>query len=178
MENAADLYYAAEKYDIQDIRDISFKFMIENCHEANTHLLLKTAKSFNLADLEATCISFFSKHTYYVLSRHLVLNVNDEVLSEFLSLESLSIQYEYELYVALEIMVRSKRLSIYSKSLSQIRFLTMKSDDILSCDLLSVEEKCTVIANIEVLKHHKSAMVPMPSHLSTETKPRGRLALE
>lgn len=172
MENTIGLYYAAEKYDIQDIRDIAYKFMMENCNEANTYLLFKAARAFNLSNLEATCMSFFMEHTYLVLSHHLGLDVNDEVTSEFMALEGLSLLHEYELYLTLEVMVQSGKLSNYSKCLSQIRFLTMESKEIMKCDLLSVEEQCGVIANIEVLKHHEEPIVPMPSHLSSETKSR------
>lgn len=46
--NAPDLYYAAEKYDIPDIRQMSIKFMIDNCHKGTIHFLMPKAKLFNL----------------------------------------------------------------------------------------------------------------------------------
>lgn len=172
IENAADLCNAAEKYDIQDILEISKKFMIEHCHEGNNHFLLKTAKMFNLPDLEKTCKTCFMKQTYKVLSFHFNLTMNDETLSELFALKTLSIENEFELYLALEIMVQSKKLSNYSKCLSKIRFLTMETRDVLICNLLSPQEKNAVAANIEAINHQEVAMLPMPSRVSTETKSR------
>lgn len=179
MENAIGLYYAAEKYDIADICDIAYKFMMENCNESNLYMLFKMAKAFNLANLEARCLSFLQENTYNVLLYFLgINNLNDDVLSEFMVPESLSVKHEYELYIALEIMVQSEKLSSYSQCLALIRFLEMDSENIMNCDLLSVEEKFAVIANIEVLKHHEVPIVPMSSHLSKEIKPRKKIEFQ
>lgn len=172
---AADLYYAAEKYDIGDIRNISKKFMLDNCHVGNMYYLLSKAKLFNFPDLEMKCKAIFMEQTYEALTVCLLGRNNYKVLSEFFSLENLSIlSCEYELYLTLETMVQSKKLLDYSNSLSKIRFLTMETKDILTCDLLTDKEKVRVVGNIEVLKHRETAVLSMPLHLSTKTNARKR----
>lgn len=168
----ADLYYAAEKYDIKDIREICKKFMIDHCDIGNTHFLLGKAKLFNLPVLEAICKTTFANNTYMTLLSHLKLNLDDEILSEFYALEALSIFGEYDLYIALEAVVDNETLPCHIKCLGKIRFLTMKIKDVLTCNLLSAEDKCAVIANIEALKHRETATISMPAYLSKETKPR------
>lgn len=127
----ADLYYAAEKYDINDIRELCKHFMIVHCHQKNIRLLLKTAKLYNFPELETKCKKIFADttYTYLTMNSYIRLEFDDEIFSEFLSLEQLSVWQEFDLYIALEAMVDNKDLPTHLKCLSKIRFLTMESDD-------------------------------------------------
>lgn len=167
-----DLYYAAEKYDIKDIRELSKKFIIDNCHDGNTHLLLEKAKLFNLPDLEAKCKDVFQNETYYVLASHISLYVNGRYFHECFDLEYLAVKTEFDLYMFLQALVDNQILLDYSKFLSKIRFLTINTIDVLSCELLSDKEKIAVISNIEAKKFQKTPKYPMPGHLSAEHEPR------
>uniref|UniRef100_A0A336MWU7 CSON002446 protein n=1 Tax=Culicoides sonorensis TaxID=179676 RepID=A0A336MWU7_CULSO len=169
---AADLYYAAEKYDIEDIRNLSSNFMIKNCHAGNVHLLFQKAKMFNLTELEKTCKNYFAQNTYAVLASHIGLLVKDDTLSELFALENLRIKYEFELYLALQVMSERNIIDDHSKCLKQIRFLTMDTRTVLLCDLIDSEDKCSIISNIEALKYHERSILEMPSDISTETKSR------
>ncbi|XP_063700867.1 BTB/POZ domain-containing protein 2-like [Culicoides brevitarsis] len=168
----ADLYYAAEKYDIEDIRLICKKYLIENCHNGNTTFLLSKAKIFNLPDLEATCKTYFEKNTYSVLQTQLGLHTTDEIFSELLSLENVIIAREYDLYIAIEAIYDNRCLTKYSKCLSMIRFLTMEISEVLACRLLSDKDKVAVITNIEAKNRNEISEIPMPSHLSHQTQTR------
>lgn len=168
----AELYYAAEKYDIEDIREISKKFLINDCSSANVHWMLTKAKLFNIIDLETKCMAIFKDNTYKVLSIHIQLILDDEILSNFFDLHNLEIAQEYDLYVALEVMVDIHSLQNYSKCLRKIRFLTMDTKDIILCKLLTSDEKVAIISNIEARKSKEQPEVPMPSHLSPLRRPR------
>uniref|UniRef100_A0A336KHZ4 CSON003904 protein n=1 Tax=Culicoides sonorensis TaxID=179676 RepID=A0A336KHZ4_CULSO len=167
---AVDLYYAAEKYDIGDIRDLTLSFMIKNCHAKNVNLLLQTAKLFNLTELEKTCKNYFAQNTYKVLVSYIRSLVDSDTLPELFALENLGIKYEFELYLALQVM--SEWILDHSNCLKQIRFLTMNTRTVLLCDMLEAEDKCTIISNIEALKARDTSLLEMPSYISTETRSR------
>uniref|UniRef100_A0A336MMT5 CSON002444 protein n=1 Tax=Culicoides sonorensis TaxID=179676 RepID=A0A336MMT5_CULSO len=170
---AADLYNAAEKYDIQNIRDICVRFMLKKCLSPYINFIYNFARVFDLELLQDTCENKFRDKTYAVCSEFLkTKSLKDDILVEFLGLEDLFIKSEFDLYMTVEILVETKRLSSYSKSLSQIRFLSMDMQKVLSCDLLSFEEKCRVLSNIDGKRNYVEPIMQMPEHLSKETEPR------
>lgn len=169
---AYDLYETADRLAIEDICVVSNNIMKTRCAATNVQYLMQAAKKFNLPDLEATCKETFKNLTYRSLAFYVSYDVDDDVFWELFALDELTMESEAELYMAVEAMYEMKRAKTYPKCLSQIRFLSMEIHDILLCDLLSSEEKLAVIENIDALHKKRTATIPMPSHLSSETKPR------
>lgn len=177
MKVAVDLYYAAHKYDIKDIAAISSKFLVKVCCPANSYYLYEKAMPFHfqcyrMSDLRFTCIDKFEEDPYGALVGVFEESPKDEILSKLLDSNYLAVVNEFDIYIALQIMVETKVMQEYSKCLSQIRFLTMDTRAILQCDLLTHEEKYAVIDNIEARKLNKDPMISMPPNLSGETELR------
>lgn len=172
VKTAADLYYAGEKYDINDIRKIAREFMIERCNSLNAYFLFGKAKTFSLPDLEKVCREMFARRPYQGLAFTFDESLDDDLLSELIGSHDLCLIKDFDLYMALQVMVETKKLERYSKCLKQIRFLTMETGEILHCDLLSHEERCAVLENIEARKQNTVPMIPMPPNLSKNTELR------
>lgn len=180
IETAADLYYAAEKYDIEDICQIALQYMMNRCDNGNIHYLLTKSLLFELPELEAATKIVFSRETYSALSLWIAhsVTISDNIFAEFIALDKLCICDEFDLYFALETLVDLGRLPQCFTSISQIRFLTMNTRNILNCDMLSDTEKCAVIAKVEALKDQEPSLVEVPAQLSTKITAREMMPIE
>lgn len=166
---AADLYYASDKYDLKDIQKIACKFMVENCSPKNCYFLFRIAETLTLPVLAMSCRQTFSYVAYEALKYAFDESPDDDLLAKLIGCSDLDITCDFDLYIALQFMVETKLLDKHSECLKHIRFLTMKENAVLHCDLLSHAEKCAVIENIQARKSKKEPLIPMPPHLSKET---------
>uniref|UniRef100_A0A336MUB8 CSON007187 protein n=1 Tax=Culicoides sonorensis TaxID=179676 RepID=A0A336MUB8_CULSO len=173
VEIARDLYYAAKKYSIDHIRNLSKEYMVMNCTCKNSYLLFQTAVLFKIPELAQKSMEVLVTNVSESLLPLIYQDIDDEIFSIVLESSELKIRSEYNLYIFLEILVELNCLKKYTKSLGKIRFLNMEISQVLSCNLLNSDEKCAIIANIEAdRKQVYQPIIAYPSQLSDSKENR------
>lgn len=64
IDEAIELYHAAEMYDLDDLKNISKKFMIDNLTIGNCFYLFQNAKLFGITEVAKKCIKYFKQGGY------------------------------------------------------------------------------------------------------------------
>uniref|UniRef100_A0A336KYD2 CSON001465 protein n=1 Tax=Culicoides sonorensis TaxID=179676 RepID=A0A336KYD2_CULSO len=151
LDEADALYQAADKYDVIDLRNVSYDYFMKMCRTSNVFYLLERALMYSWKDLRVKCEHYFRTYAYLVLVEHITakMHVSDSVLAHLLSLEGICIESEMELYQAIEILLDLGLLDSCEESIKKIRFLTMTIDEVKSCKLLTEAEKFKITWKLE-----------------------------
>lgn len=176
LDEADALYQTADKYDVMDLRNVSYEYFMKVCRTSNVFYLLERALLYNWKDLRIKCEHYFRTYAYLLLVENInaKMEVTDKVLAHLLSLESICLESELELYQAMELLYDLGLLQSYEESIKKIRFLTMKVEEIKSCKFLTDAEKFKLIWKLEGKCEESEANLDMiyGRKLSCESKSR------
>lgn len=151
LDEADALYQAADKYDVMDLRNVSYDYFMKVCRTSNVFYLLERALLYNWKDLQIKCEHYFRTYAYLLLVENISsgMKINDKVLAHLLSLESICLNSELELYQAVELFYDLGLLQSYELSIMKIRFLAMRVEEVKACSLLTDAEKFKITWKLE-----------------------------
>ncbi|XP_062570010.1 BTB/POZ domain-containing protein 2-like [Saccostrea cucullata] len=89
--------YAAEKYDVEELKKASQSYLDENIRTETVCVILESAKLFKFESLNEKCMDFIEKNCVSVFQSPSALGLMKETLSEVVSSENLDIE-EIEIY--------------------------------------------------------------------------------
>lgn len=167
MEDAVELYNAALMYEMLDLRNHARFYMYNHVHWHNAIYLYDNVGLFNLDCVRNDCLTVFKKYDYQTLISHLF---RDEDISEdaFIAVAECWKGEHVELYHILEVFVELGKLKTYNKAIGTISFLAHSIEDALSAKLLTDDEKCAVIANLQSEEARFTPFIDMPGNLSNK----------
>lgn len=167
VEDAAELYNAAEMYDVEDLKAFSRQVMKRSCSVYNCLYLYEKAVLFGLDDIKSRCIELFQNdHKTYTIFTLLTKHerINEDALAEYISRTLIP---HARVYQTLEVLVELKILQTYKKAVANIRFLEFTTRQVLLAKLLTDSEKLAIISNIDAVKGGYEPGLKMPENFST-----------
>lgn len=167
MEDAIDLYNAAEMYDMADLKIQAVFYMNNDVYWHNAIFLYDKVGVFNLDSVRKSCCKVFERYHYQTLISHLF---RGEEITEDVFIE-VAKQWKgehNELYHILEVYVELGILKTYNRAIGTISFLADGIEQALTAKLLSDEEKCAIIANIQSDESRFETFIEMPGNLSSK----------
>lgn len=167
VEEAVELCNVAEMYNIEDLKNISGNFMIENCTYDNCFYLHEQASMFCLINVISKCQDLFRKNVSENMKLLDVLtikldDINEDTFVEFLAYNESPASILYQL---LEFLVFTGKLKTWKYAVRFIQFQTMSIEEVILAELLSESDKLAIIANIEAMKERKLSILDLPDHL-------------
>ncbi|KAI5636469.1 BTB/POZ domain-containing protein [Phthorimaea operculella] len=197
-EDAMDIYSAANKYLLKCLKNECITCLMNDDYEYTNHenvcQIYEFACFFDEKELEKKCLEMFSTKTEWILKGNGFLNAEVNTLKKIVSMDSLNIKSEIDLFNALEKYVDNFKMKqdsgamhlashsslskpeeakqILKGAFEQIRLLSISPEDLIDIccsSILTEEEKSTVFGNVFFKTEY-----PMPAGFSCIREPRIR----
>lgn len=180
IDEAVELYSAADKYDIPDICSLCIDFMIKNCSPSTACTLFQAANLWGLDEVTSVCKRYFVQDLQNTLKAVPHEQLEPETINFIYSIEGLEEETEHFLIEYLNTYVHKVEASKpdirteVRDALQSIRFLTLDGPEELPLGLISEAEKKSVMSAI---KDSNPDLLPNGFSKCTEVRYKKRMSL-
>lgn len=115
-EDVCDLYAAANKYMLEDVKQQCMSFMWKNLQPDNVCLIYEFACFFEERALEAHCLLYICQNTLAVLNNKAIEHVQLSTLNTILDQDRLQTNSEITIFKVLNSLAASKRFAAMENS--------------------------------------------------------------
>lgn len=176
MNEALDVYTAADKYDLPDLCAIANEFVLSKVTVENVCQIYEYSRLYNISEISDSCKRILVQETERVLASRGFLCSNISTVNDIYSTNGLEIESEEILCDGIVRYVIQHHLTLNDvrrylrPCLTSIRFLTLQSETIQGLSqVLSKHEQKTII---NALNNTHPTLIRMPKHFNTSRKPR------
>ena len=100
QDNVQDILISADMIELKDVVERCTEFLKLELHESNAIGIYRFAEGHNIEGLRDIAINFIHDNFYLVSGEEEFLEVNKELLCEFISSEYLRVDSEYQVFCA------------------------------------------------------------------------------